>query len=122
MNFILKKVSTFGKPLLKMLTILKLSSEELNKLNYERYHYPCPIVQKRFHCIYIKATMGYSNEKTGHLMDAHRNSVSEWIHIYQQGGYDAIAEVGYGTNTSELETHAASITELFTTQSAPQLK
>src|SRR5665647_275098 len=98
MNFILKKVSTFGKPLLKMLTILKLSSEELNKLNYERYHYPCAIVQKRFHCIYIKATMGYSNEKIGEIMDAHRNSVSGWIYTYQQGGYDAIAEVGYGTN------------------------
>jgi transposase len=122
MNFILKKVSTFGKPLLKMLTILKLSSEELNKLNYERDHYPCPIVQKRFHCIYIKATMGYSNEKIGEIMDAHRNSVSEWIHTYQQGGYDAIAEVGYGTNISELETHAASITELFTTHPPRSLK
>lgn len=98
-----------------MLTILKLSSEELNKLNYERYHYPCPIVQKRLHCIYIKSACGYSNEKIGQLMDAHRNSVSEWINTYQQGGYNAIVKVGYGTNKSELETHAASINQLFTT-------
>jgi len=114
MKFRLKKVSTFGKPLLKMLTILKLSSEELTKLNYERYHYPCPIVQKRLHCIYIKSVLGYSNEKIGVLMDAHRNSISEWIATWQQGGYDAIVQVGYSTNKSELEIHAASITELFT--------
>lgn len=48
-------------------------------------------------------------------MDAHRNSVSEWINTYQQGGYNAIVKVGYGTNKSELETHAASINQLFTT-------
>jgi len=66
-----------------MLTILKLSPEELSRLNYERYHYPCPLVQKRLHCIYIKAALGYSNEKIGHLMDAHRNSVSaSWIETY----------------------------------------
>jgi len=98
-----------------MLTVLKLSPEELARLNYERYHYPCPIVQKRLHCIYIKSALGYSNEKTGLLMDAHRNSVSEWIYTYQHGGYDAIVQVGYGTRKSELETHAGSITELFTT-------
>lgn len=81
-----------------MLTILKLSSEELNKLNYERYHYRCPLVQKRLHCIYIKSACGYSNKKIEQLMDAHRNSVSEWINTYQQGGYNAIVKVGYGTN------------------------
>ena len=48
-------------------------------------------------------------------MDAHRNSISEWIDTYQQGGYDAVVQVVYGTNKSELEIHAASITELFTT-------
>ena len=55
-------------------------------------------------------------------MDAHRNSISEWIDIYRQGGYDAIVQVGYGTNKSELETHAASITELFTTHPPRSLK
>jgi len=46
-----------------MLTFLKLSAEELARLNYEKYHYPYPLVQKRLHCIYIKAAFGYSNEK-----------------------------------------------------------
>src|SRR5207253_2734631 len=112
---IIKKVSTFGKPLLKMLTVFALNPEELNKLNYERYHYPCPLVQKRFHCLYLKAAYGLSNEETGRLMDAHRNSVSQWVKAYQQGGYGAIIQVGYGTNQSILESHSASIVESFTT-------
>jgi transposase len=99
-----------------MLTNFELSSEELEKLNTERYHYPCPLVQKRLHCLYLKASSGVSNEKIGILMDAHRNSISEWVHIYQQGGYKAIVHVGYGTNQSILENQAPSITELFTTR------
>src|ERR1700709_1105961 len=97
-----------------MLTKLQISSEELTKLNYERYHYPCPAVQKRLHSIYIKAVSGLSNEDIGKLTDAHRNSISEWVHLYQQGGIKALLQVNYGTNKSLLEAHATSIVELFT--------
>jgi transposase len=100
----------------KMLTTLQISSEELTKLNYERYHYPCPLVQKRLHSIYIKAVSALSNEDVGNLTDAHRNSISEWIKLYQQGGIQALLKVNYGTNTSVLEQHASSIVEVLTKQ------
>jgi len=67
-----------------MLTKLEIIPEELAKLNYDRYHYPCPLVQKRLHSIYIKAISGLSNEDVGNLTDAHRNSISEWVKVYQQ--------------------------------------
>jgi len=38
---------------------------EIQRLNYERYHYPCPMVQKRLHAIYIKATTAMSNNLIG---------------------------------------------------------
>ena len=98
----------------KMLTTLQISSEELTRLNYERYHYPCPLVQKRLHSLYIKAVSGWSNEAIGNLTDAHRNSISEWVHLYQQGGMEALLKVHYGTNKSVLEDHSTSIVELFT--------
>jgi len=99
-----------------MLTKLDLSSEELNKLNYESYYYPCPIVQKRLHSIYIEAVSGLSNEKVCNLTGAHRNSLKEWIQIYEQNGFDALLQVGYGTNTSLLENEAGCIKELFIKQ------
>jgi transposase len=100
----------------KMLTTIEISSEELTRLNYERYHYPCPLVQKRLHSLYIKAVSGLSNEDVGKLTDAHRNSISEWVKVYQQGGMEALLKVNYGTNTSVLEEQATSIVELLTKQ------
>src|SRR5947209_8140970 len=97
-----------------MLTTLQISSEELRKLNYERYPYPCPLVQKRLHSLYIKALSGLSNEELGKLTDAHRNSISEWIKAYQQGGIEALLKVNYGTNTRVLEAHTGSLVELLT--------
>lgn len=49
-------------------------------------------------------------------MDAHRNSIGEWIKIYNQGGYEAIIKVGYGANESQLEKHSSSIIESFINQ------
>src|SRR5271156_389876 len=99
-----------------MLTKLNAKSEELARLNYERYHYPCPVVQKRLHSIYIKAVTGFSNEAVGAITDAHRNSISQWTRIWQNQGLDALLQVGYGTNKSLLENHASSIKELFAQQ------
>lgn len=100
----------------KMLTKLEFSPEELEWLNYERYYYPCPLVQKRLHCIYVKAVSGLSNEKIGSMFDAHRNSISEWVAISQTHGVSVLLDVNYGTNKSKLENHAANIKELFTAQ------
>jgi len=92
-----------------MLTELEISSEELAKLNYEKYHYPCPIVQKGLHSVYIKATSGLSNEQVGNFTDAHRNSISEWVKVYPHVGIDALLKVNHGTNKSLLESHATDI-------------
>lgn len=98
----------------KMLTKLNLSSEELNALNYERFYYPCPQVQKRLHAVYIKATTGLSNEVVALAVDSHRNRVSIWIKNYQNGGLDALMQNNYCTNLSELEQYAGSIIDDFT--------
>jgi hypothetical protein len=98
-----------------MPTNFKLSHEELRKLNYERYHYPCPIVQKRLHCLYLKGNLNLANATIEEIMNAHRNSICQWIKIYTKGGFNAIIKIGYGTNESELEKHSSSIIEIFTT-------
>ena len=99
-----------------MLTKLEISSAELARLNYDRYHYPCPLVQKRLHSIYIKVISGLSNEDVGNFTDAHRNSISAWVKVYQQGGIDALLKVNPGTNKSLPESQAVNIGELFTKQ------
>lgn len=93
---------------------LNLSKAEIQRLKYERFYYPCPIVQKRLHAVYMKATVEASNTTIGHLTGLNRQSVSHWIQIYQRDGFDGLYQFKYGTNRSELEGHAASILQSFT--------
>ena len=56
---------------------LNLGETEIQRLNYERYHYPDPLVQKRIQAVYMKIITGLSNELIGVLADLNRNSVGD---------------------------------------------
>lgn len=95
---------------------IKISEAEIQRLNYERYKYPCPVVQKRFHAVYLKATNLMTNEMIGKIVDLHRDSVCDWIRAYKKGGFDALCQYNYGTNKSELDSYSTSILKSFTEQ------
>lgn len=95
---------------------IKISNAEIQRLNYERYYYPCPTVQKRIHAVYIKAITEMSNTMIGVLVDLHRDSVDDWIMRYEQGGFEALCQFNYGTNKSALENHSESLLQSFTQQ------
>jgi transposase len=92
---------------------INLSTSEKDKLNYERFYYPCPIVQKRIHAVYLKAMLCKSDSVIGRIVDLHRNNVAIWIKEYQTGGIEALYVVGYGTNKSRLAMHSDSIVSAF---------
>ena len=93
---------------------INLSTSENDKLNYERYHNPCPIVQKRLHAVYLKGHLSKSDTEIAQIVDSNRNMVASWIGTYQSGGFEALCKVRYGTNKSELCKHSFSIMESFT--------
>ena len=95
---------------------INLSETEIQKLKYERYYYPCPIIQKRIHAVCLKATTNMSNEMIGTLVGLNRDSVGDWVHRYQEGGFDVLCGINYGTNKSRLENHAESILKSFIEQ------
>ncbi len=92
---------------------INISNAEIQKLNYERYYYPCPTVQKRIHVVYMKATTELSKTMIGALCGLHRNSVMYWIEVYQSEGFEGLCQFNYGTNESELENHSKSILKNF---------
>jgi transposase len=94
---------------------INLSTSETDMLNYERYHYPDPVIQKRLHAVYLKAKLGRPNKEISHIVDASRNSISNWLDIYESDGFEGLCKLGYGTNTSELQQHATSILDSFKT-------
>lgn len=92
---------------------LNLSETEIQRLNYERYYYPVPLVQKRIHAVYVKASTTMSNKAVGRIVGLSRNRVGEWIHAYQCGGFEALCQFNYGTNKSELDRHSEDLLKTF---------
>ena len=92
---------------------LQLSEAEIAVLNYERFHYPNPLVQKRMQSIYLRGVLGYSKTEIGKILGRHRHTVSSDLNRYKTGGIEAVKQVNYGTNKSELAQHAVSLKKLF---------
>lgn len=93
-----------------------ISEADIEKLNYERYAYPDPMVQKRIFAVYLKATLGWNNSSIGHVVGLHYNAVGNWIKLYKTNGFEALLSNKYGTAKSELENHADSILQSFQQQ------
>jgi len=93
--------------------ILNLSEAEIQQLNYERYYYPCPLVQKRMHAIYHVATSDIEYQEIGKLLDRHPNTITQDIKRYLSEGIEGLKRVNYGTNTSQLDKHETTLREYF---------
>ncbi len=94
----------------------KISEAEIEKLSYERYEYPQPMVQKRIFAIYLKVKFNYTNQSIGLITGLHYNMVAFWIKVYKQKGFEGLLINHYGTNKSELENHAENILDSFLQQ------
>ncbi len=66
----------------------KISRAEIEKLSYERYAYPQPMIQKRIFAVYLKVTSKYTNEAIGLITGLHYNIVAFWIKVYKEKGFD----------------------------------
>jgi transposase len=97
-----------------MLT-LNLSEAEIQELNYERFQYPDPKVQKRMHVLYFKA-LEYSHTEITVLADVHLNSITNFIKIYKAGGIESLKELKYLQPESELTEFENSIKAEFIKQ------
>lgn len=81
---------------------IEFTEDELKTFNNERFHYPCPTVQKRFHALWLKGK-NYSHTAIADILDIHPNSVTNYLKMYKQGGTEEIKRFNYGTNISLLE-------------------
>jgi transposase len=98
--------------------LLHLSEAEIEKLSYERYAYPHPMIQKRIFSVYLKAVSTFSNLQIGFITGIHANTVGHWIRVYEQQGYEGLLCNNYGTNQSQLEPQSHSILCSFKQQPA----
>jgi len=87
----------------------KISEADIEKLRYERYLYPSTMVQKRLEAVLLKCSTRLNNKEIGAICGLHYNSVSHWIRVYIEAGYEGLLTNNYGTNKSELDGYRVSI-------------
>ncbi len=80
---------------------LNFSQEEINQLNYERYHYPHPIVQKRMEALYLKSQK-LSHQEICRLCRISRPTLSLYWKTYLIGGIESLKRLSYQGQPSQL--------------------
>ena len=95
---------------------LQISEAEMQRLDTERFSHKQAIVQRRLHCVYLKANSELSNEQIGRCMSVHANQVGQYINSYRCQGLTALTTTHYGTNRSALEAHTEVLLASFSEQ------
>ncbi len=63
------------------MTTYQISETDQAYANYERFYYPDPRIQKRFHVLWLKG-QGYLNIDIAHIVSIHRNTVKTYLDLY----------------------------------------
>ncbi len=91
---------------------IKFTADEIEKLNYERYHYPHPKVQKKMDALYLKSQDLPHNEIC-RLCQISESTLTIYLWQYIEGGIEGLKKLGYKGKTNELMKHADSLEQYF---------
>ncbi|MDR0713350.1 MAG: helix-turn-helix domain-containing protein, partial [Bacteroidales bacterium] len=92
---------------------MNLSEEEIRRLRYERFQYPCSKIQKKLQAVYLKVVLGYSNVETGRILSIHPNTVARYIRTYREKGIEGLYVIRYQGKRSRLKEYKTVIIEDF---------
>lgn len=91
---------------------IEFTPEECEALNYERYHYPHPKIQKRMEALYLKSQKVRHGEIC-RLTGISTTTLSTYLKAYRDGGIESLKRLEYKGQSSELNDHVESIEEYF---------
>jgi transposase len=91
---------------------IKFTTDEIEKLNYERYHYPHPKVQKKMEALYLKS-QGLPHNEILRLCHISESTFTNYLWQYIQDGIEGLKKLGYKGKPNELMKHADSLEQYF---------
>lgn len=91
---------------------LEFTSEIIEEINYERYHHPVPLVQRRMEVLWLKSN-GLSHALIAQLGRISENTMREYFRLYEQGGVAKLREVNFYHPQSQLNAHISTLEEYF---------
>ena len=87
---------------------LEFTPEIQAQLQYERYHYPHPIVQRRMETLWLKS-QGLPHAQIAQLAGISPNTMREYFRLYQASGMARLKELHLYHPTSDLAAHTVSL-------------
>jgi transposase len=91
---------------------IEFTEEEMQALNYERYHHPHPQVQRKMEALWLKSQK-LSHEEICRLTGISPNTLRRYLREYQRRGIEALKELNIYQPQSELNQHTATIEAYF---------
>lgn len=72
---------------------LEFTTEEIDALEYERYHHPDPKVQKKMEALYLKS-QGLAHQEICRLVRISRPTLVAYLKQYEEGGIEQLKKTG----------------------------
>jgi transposase len=91
---------------------LEFTSKIQEELNYERYHHPLPVVQRRMEVLWLKSH-NLAHALIATLAGVSENTMREYFRLYAEGGVEKLKEVNFYRPESELQPHLTSLEAYF---------
>ncbi len=92
---------------------INFTEEEIAALQFERYHYPDPKVQKKFEVLWLKSQR-LSHETIAQLAGVCARTVQRYLQEYLDGGLERLKQNHYTGSPSKLNGHAETLKDYFT--------
>src|SRR5215469_8838541 len=100
---------------------LDFTPTDIDELNYQRFHHPDPLVMKRCETVYLKAK-GLKTGQIHELTGRNVKTIRSHLHLYKEGGIDALKHRDIYRPQGALVEHKHSIEEEFRQRPAASIK
>jgi transposase len=91
---------------------IDFTKEEMEALNYERYHHPHPRVQRKMESLWLKSHQ-LSHQLIAQLAGVCSNTLTQYLQDYQEGGIEKLKEINFYQPQSELVRYKSKIEDYF---------
>lgn len=104
---------------------VEFTPESEAALNYERYHHPVPLVQRRMEALWLKS-QGLPHGQLAQLVGITENTLRDYFQLYLEGGVEGLKAVAIQGPVSALQAPYPSLEAYFrahppaTIKEAPQ--
>jgi transposase len=97
---------------------IEFTEQQIEALNYERYHHPHPRVQQKMEVLYLKS-QGLPHHTIRKLCQISKTTLTVYLRQYLEGGIPRLKQSDYQGQPSVLNAYAESI-EAYFTEHPPQ--